>query len=65
MYALRKIRHEFKESKPLIDEEQIRQCYIKGQEALAMIKRQVVLGSLYNTRPLVIETKSKLHDVTT
>lgn len=63
MYALRKIQYEFKESKTLTDEEQIRQCYVKGQETLTMIKRQVILGSLYNTRPLVIETKSKLHDI--
>jgi len=65
MYALRKIRYEFKESKTLTDEEKIKQCYAKGQETLAMIKRQVILGSLYNTRPLVIETISKLHDATT
>ncbi|EFN65749.1 LYR motif-containing protein 4 [Camponotus floridanus] len=65
MYALRKIRYEFKESKTLTDEEKIRQCYAKGQETLAMIKKQVILGSLYNTRPLVIETISNLHDATT
>lgn len=65
MYALRKIRYEFKESKILTDEEKIRQCYVKGQETLTMIKKQVILGSLYNTRPLVIETKSKLHDAAT
>ncbi|XP_012217429.1 LYR motif-containing protein 4 [Linepithema humile] len=62
MYALRKIRHEFKENKTLKDEEKIRQYFAKGEEALAMIKRQVTLGSLYSTRPLVIETKSKLHN---
>lgn len=60
MYALRKIRHEFKDSKILKDEEKIKQCYTKGQEALDMIKRQVILGNLYGTRPLVIETNSKL-----
>ncbi|KAM0735704.1 LYR motif-containing protein 4 [Formica fusca] len=65
MYALRKIRYEFKENKMLTDKEQIRQCYAKGQETLDMIKRQVILGSLYNTRPLVIETKSKLCDTPT
>ncbi|KAL0119720.1 hypothetical protein PUN28_007869 [Cardiocondyla obscurior] len=60
-YALRKVRHEFKENKTLKDEKQIEQCYIKGQETLSMIKRQVVLGNLYGTRPLVIETKSQEH----
>ncbi|XP_011702096.1 PREDICTED: LYR motif-containing protein 4 [Wasmannia auropunctata] len=61
MYALRKVRHEFKENKALEDEEKVRQCYGKGQEALSMIKKQAILGNLYSTRPLVIETKSKLH----
>ncbi|XP_077276336.1 LYR motif-containing protein bcn92 [Temnothorax americanus] len=60
MYALRKVRHEFKENKALEDKEKVRQCYAKGQEALTMIKKQVILGNLYNTRLLVIETKSKL-----
>lgn len=62
MYALRKVRHEFKENKMLENMEEIQQCYTKGQEALQMIKRQVTLGNLYGTRPLVIETKSKLQD---
>lgn len=62
MYALRKIRHEFGENKALGDKEKVRQCYAKGQEALSIIKKQVVLGDLYSTRPLVIEAKSKLHD---
>lgn len=61
MYALRKIRHEFKENKTLTDEEKVRQCYTKGLETLSMIKKQVVLGDLYSTRPLIIETKSKLN----
>lgn len=62
MYALRKIRYEFKENKGLEDKEKVRQCYAKGQEALTMIKKQVILGDLYSTRPLVIETKSQLHN---
>ncbi|XP_011165629.1 LYR motif-containing protein 4B [Solenopsis invicta] len=62
MYALRKIRHEFKENKALEDKDKVRQCYIEGQEMLAMIKKQVVLGDLYGTRPLVIEIKGKLHN---
>jgi len=62
MYALRKIRYEFKENKALEDEEKIRQCYAKGQETLSIIKRQVILGDLYSTRPLVIEVKNKLHN---
>ncbi|EGI70576.1 PREDICTED: LYR motif-containing protein 4B [Acromyrmex echinatior] len=61
MYALRKIQHEFKENKALEDEEKVRQCYAKGLETLSLIKKQVILGDLYSTRPLIIETKSKLH----
>ncbi|XP_014468143.1 PREDICTED: LYR motif-containing protein 4 isoform X2 [Dinoponera quadriceps] len=57
MYALRKIRHEFKENKTLQDEEEVRQCYAKGQETLETIKRQVILSNLYSTRPLIIETQ--------
>ncbi|EZA51037.1 hypothetical protein DMN91_003107 [Ooceraea biroi] len=60
MYALRKIQHEFKENRQLGDKEKVKQCYKKGEEALTIIKRQVTLGSLYSTRPLIIETKSKL-----
>ncbi|XP_032665941.1 LYR motif-containing protein 4 [Odontomachus brunneus] len=59
MYALRKVRHEFKESKTLQDEEKIKQCYAKGQETLNLIKRQVILSNLYGTRPLIIETLGK------
>jgi len=62
MYALRKIRYEFKENKGLEDEEKVRQCYAKGQETLSIIKRQVILGDFYGTRPLVIEVKNKLHN---
>ncbi|KAK2580812.1 hypothetical protein KPH14_011545 [Odynerus spinipes] len=58
MYALRKVRHEFQENKNLQDERQIQQCHQKGQEALAVIKRQVIIGNLYSTRPLIIETKT-------
>ncbi|KAG7213786.1 hypothetical protein KM043_003006 [Ampulex compressa] len=57
-YALRKIRHEFQENKQLWEEATIKENYRKGQEALSMIKRQVTIGNLYGTRPLVIENKS-------
>ncbi|XP_020286521.1 LYR motif-containing protein 4 [Pseudomyrmex gracilis] len=62
MYALRKIRCEFKENKALKNEEQVKQCFAKAQEALEVIKRQVILSNLYSTRPLIIETKGKLQD---
>lgn len=56
MYALRKVRQEFKENKSVQDEEKVKQCYTKGQEALTLVKRQVILSNLYGTRPLIIET---------
>lgn len=59
MYALRKIRHEFKENKTLQDKEKVKQCYAKGQEILDLIKRQVILSDLYGSRPLIIETRDK------
>lgn len=63
MYALRKVRDEFRENKTLQDSEKVKQCYTKGEEALELIKRQVALGSLYSTRPLVIESKKQLNNV--
>ncbi|TGZ53148.1 Uncharacterized protein DBV15_01551 [Temnothorax longispinosus] len=59
MYALRKVRHEFKENKALEDKEKVRQCYAKGQEALTMIKKQVILGNLYSTRLLMVQEIDK------
>ncbi|KOC68963.1 LYR motif-containing protein 4 [Habropoda laboriosa] len=56
MYALRKIRHEFQENKTIQDKDRINECYMKGLEELEVIKRQVTIGNLYSTRPLIIET---------
>ncbi|KAK0088026.1 hypothetical protein PV325_013431 [Microctonus aethiopoides] len=56
-YALRKVKYEFRQNKTLTDSESIAKCYEKGLETLEMLKRQVILGDLYGTRPLVIETK--------
>ncbi|XP_035725163.1 protein bcn92-like [Vespa mandarinia] len=58
MYALRKVRYEFQQNKTLQDKREIEQCFQKGQEALEIIKRQVIIGHLYGTRPLIIETKT-------
>lgn len=62
MYALRKVRDAFKENKSLQDAASIERFYNYGTENLAMIKRQVIIGNLYSTRPLVIETKSMTQD---
>ncbi|XP_076655976.1 LYR motif-containing protein bcn92 [Halictus rubicundus] len=56
MYALRKVRHEFRENKSLVDQAEITKQYEKGKEALDIIKRQATIGNLYTTRPLIIET---------
>ncbi|XP_060821265.1 LYR motif-containing protein 4 [Bombus pascuorum] len=56
LYALRKIRHEFKQNKTIQNKEEINECYNRGLESLQMIKRQVTIGNLYSTRPLIIET---------
>ncbi|XP_015521259.1 LYR motif-containing protein 4 [Neodiprion pinetum] len=56
MYALRKIRHEFRENKLLQDAEKIKESYNYGLTNLDMIRRQVTIGNLYSTRQLVIET---------
>ncbi|XP_076239091.1 LYR motif-containing protein bcn92 [Calliopsis andreniformis] len=56
MYALRKIRSEFRENQTLRDKEKIAKCYKKGLETLDMLQRQVVIGNMYCTRPLIIET---------
>ncbi|XP_078037399.1 LYR motif-containing protein bcn92 [Augochlora pura] len=62
-YALRKIRHEFQENKRLVGQAEIAKQHEKGKEALDMIKRQVTIGNLYSTRPLIIETITNKSDV--
>ncbi|XP_033230899.1 LYR motif-containing protein 4 [Belonocnema kinseyi] len=57
-FALRKIRHEFQENKSVTDQSTLKESFVHGQEALELIKRQVVIGNLYSTRPLIIETQS-------
>lgn len=57
-FALRKIRHEFQENKSLTDKSTLKESFNHGQEALELIKRQVLIGNIYSTRPLVIETQS-------
>ncbi|XP_063990102.1 LYR motif-containing protein 4B [Diachasmimorpha longicaudata] len=56
-YALRKVRHEFSVNRSVTDGEKINEIYKNGLESLAMIRRQVIVGNLYTTRPLVIETR--------
>ncbi|XP_012274297.1 protein bcn92 [Orussus abietinus] len=57
MYALRKVRHEFHQNKSLKDEVLIKDLYESGCTKLETIKRQVIIGNLYSTQPLVIEKR--------
>lgn len=64
MYTLRKIRHEFQENKAVTDEAKLNDCFNHGLESLEIIKRQVAIGNLYMTRPLVIETQQHEENTT-
>lgn len=55
MYALRRTRDAFRENKCLADESKIQQCIKEAKENLEMIKRQVLVGQLYQADKLVIE----------
>lgn len=55
MYALRRTRDAFRENKSVAEESKIQQCITDAKENLEMIKRQVIIGSLYRTDKLVIE----------
>ncbi|KAK9511194.1 hypothetical protein O3M35_005801 [Rhynocoris fuscipes] len=57
MYGLRLIRDRFRMNKDITDEKVIEAKFDEGIEALDMVKRQVILHSLYGTRNLVIENK--------
>lgn len=56
-YALRRIRDSFAENKHLTDPAKINQQMLGGQRNLEIIKRQVLVGNLYQTDKLVIEMK--------
>ncbi|XP_068204520.1 LYR motif-containing protein 4-like [Palaemon carinicauda] len=53
-YAMRRIKDGFREGKSLVGEEQQRQLQ-RARESLEIVKRQVVIGSLYGHPDLVIE----------
>ncbi|XP_055380153.1 protein bcn92 [Condylostylus longicornis] len=55
MYALRKIRDEFKEKANIKDPKLIEKELKKAEDNLEMIKRQVIIGSLYAADKLIIE----------
>lgn len=55
MYALRRTKDAFRENKCLTDESKIQQCIREAKENLEMIKRQVIVGQLYQADKLIIE----------
>ncbi|XP_073988716.1 LYR motif-containing protein bcn92 isoform X1 [Rhodnius prolixus] len=57
MYGFRRIRDGFRMNKDISDKKVIEEKYAEGLEALEMLKRQVILSSLYKAKNLVIENK--------
>ncbi|XP_055542087.1 LYR motif-containing protein 4 [Wyeomyia smithii] len=55
MYALRRIRDAFRDNKSLSDSAKIQSELEYGQRNLDIIKRQVLVGQLFQTDKLVIE----------
>ncbi|KAJ8706958.1 hypothetical protein PYW08_011092 [Mythimna loreyi] len=56
-YALRRVKDGFKDNKTLTEPKQIMKQYDFARENLAIIRRQIIVGDLYRTEKLVIESK--------
>jgi len=54
-YAVRRIRDAFKENKALQDNDKITEQVNKAKTNLAIIRRQAVIGKLYEMDKLIIE----------
>ncbi|XP_023935193.1 LYR motif-containing protein 4B [Bicyclus anynana] len=54
-YALRRVRDAFRESKSITDPKLLKKEFEYGKENLEIIKRQVIVGDMYQTEKLVIE----------
>lgn len=57
-YALRRIRDGFRDSKGETDQKLAKKQFDLGAESLEIIRRQIVVGNLYQTEKLVIENLS-------
>ncbi|XP_074843826.1 LYR motif-containing protein 4 isoform X3 [Carettochelys insculpta] len=55
-YAIRRIRDAFRENKHIQDSEEIQRLLHKARTNLEIIHRQVIIGQLYSTQKLVIES---------
>ncbi|KAK9745979.1 Complex 1 protein (LYR family) [Popillia japonica] len=54
-YALRRIRDSFKENRIIKEPAQVAAAIQEGKKSLELIKRQVIIGQIYDTEKLVIE----------
>ncbi|XP_042187893.1 LYR motif-containing protein 4 [Callorhinchus milii] len=59
-FAIRKIRDTFRENKNMLNPEGIQVLMDKASENLEIIRRQVLIGHLYEAKKLVVESK-ELH----
>ncbi|KAK9869245.1 hypothetical protein WA026_002995 [Henosepilachna vigintioctopunctata] len=54
-YALRRIKDSFRENKNIDDPDLISSCIAEARKNLDILRRQVVIASMYSTEKLVIE----------
>uniref|UniRef100_A0A2R5L6I9 Complex 1 LYR protein domain-containing protein n=1 Tax=Ornithodoros turicata TaxID=34597 RepID=A0A2R5L6I9_9ACAR len=58
-YALRRVRDAFRENKAVQEQPEIEKLVREGYENLDIIKRQVLIGSLYKAGNIVVESQFK------
>lgn len=58
-FAKRRITREFRKNKVISDANLIEQKFLYGKEQLELVKRQVIISSLYPEAPSVIEKFAK------
>jgi len=54
-YVYRRTRDAFRENKHLTDNEAIKACVEEGVQSLEVIRKQVIVGTLYKADKLIIE----------
>ncbi|XP_060776701.1 LYR motif-containing protein 4 [Neoarius graeffei] len=58
-YALRRVRDAFRENQNVEDPKVLEQLLNKAHDSLAIIKRQVTIGKMYEAQPTVVESTPK------
>lgn len=61
-YALRRVRDGFRENSSVTDTKLIESLMNEAQENLRIIQRQSLIGSLYPTRKIVVESQNNQND---